>query len=112
MSQIPGEMSKENQKAMSGLYQSRSFCTEKDCVDRRLASKKTQDTGPSLITSCRSPDRQAVSSKAHSSLIRNSVVFKDGVEALDVGVAYVLKVRGTAGQVPGTILHILQGGSN
>lgn len=29
-----------------------------------------------------------------------------------MGVAYVLKVRRTAEQVPGTILHILQGGSN
>lgn len=87
MSQIPGEISTENQEAMSGLCQSWSFCTGKDWVDRRLASKKTKDTGPSLTTSCRSPDRQAVPSKAHSSLIRNSVVFKDGGEALDVGVA-------------------------
>lgn len=77
---------------------------------------KTQDIGPSLATcstSCRSPGRrQAVPSKAHSSLIRNIFVFKDGEEALDVGVACVLKMRGTAEQVPGTILHIFQGGSN
>ena len=67
-------------------------------------SKTTQGTGLSLAT-CSNP------TAAGHSLIENVFAFKDRGEALDVGVACALKVRGTAEQVPGPILHILQGGS-
>lgn len=78
--------------------------------EKEAGTPKGTGTGPLLATcsnSCRSTGRQAVPSKAHSSLIENVFVFKDRGEALNVGVACVLTMRGTAEQVPGTTLYIL-----
>lgn len=96
VSQILDEGGAQENQALPGLCQSLSFCIGKDWVGRtagRWHTKKTQGTDLSLVscsTSCRSPGRQAVPSKAHSSLIENVFVFKDRGEALDGGVACVL----------------------